>query len=331
MNGNNRKNANIPPRAASPSARGGNATRRTEGSTGPTVKREEGTRPSGQQPRPNGAPNGQRGGQNRGEARPGNDGGHRRESVILLRVLFIAGAAFGAALVVWLLLLLVPIREITVSGESYYTAEELSEALGVEEGGRMYGFRKHRAVKALREELPLLRDVKVKRSLKGTLTLVPKETTASFFVKVSGNYYLLSREDFRVLLEAEDKERLTAYGYYEISLPDVRVAFIGELLEFGKEGRTGYITTLLDKLDASYLYGRITGIRASSQFDLSIIVDGKYNIYLKEIEELDRKLATLEWLIEEPAFQGDAQVEVNISDVARPSIRVVDAIDSEIR
>lgn len=251
--------------------------------------------------------------------------------MILLRVLIAVGALIGAFLLVRLLLLFVPIKEITVAGDSYYTAEELSDAAGLSEGGRMYGFSVSRAKKAMKKDHPLLEGVKIKRSLSGKLTLIPTEVHSTFFVEVSESYYLLSREEFRVLLETEDRDRLTAYGYYEISLPDVRVAFIGELLEFGKEGKTGYLTTLLDALDASYLNGRITGIRASSQFDLSIIVDGKYDIYLKEIEELDRKLATLEWLIEEPAFAGDAQVEVNISNVAAPSIRVVDAIDQEIR
>ena len=194
----------------------------------------------------------------------------------------------------------------------------------------MYGFSGARVRKALKKEYLLLENVKLKRSLGGTLTIIPVEVESDFFVNVSGSYYLLSRDDYRVLMETDDRERLTEHGFYEISLPEVRVAFIGRPLDFGTEGKTEYLATLLKTLDSSFLEGRITGIRASSRFNLSFIVDGKYDVMIGNVTDLDKKLETLERLMQKEVFASGSDVEVNLTDLSAPTTRAVDQINTEV-
>lgn len=249
---------------------------------------------------------------------------------MLLRVLIVLGALLLLIATVRLLLLLVPIEEIVLGGESFYTMEELCTAAGLKTGDRMFGFSAGKLKERLCDVYPLLSDVTFHRSFNGTLKIVPHEVESSFYLRVSGSYYLLSRDELRVLEECNDPERFLAYGCYEISLPDVRVAFIGELLVFGENGKTGYLTTLLDTLEASFLQDRITGVRASEQFALSVLVDGKYDITLGSVSGLERKLENLLFVLDELLPDPESCAEIDLTDLSAPSVRKVDAIDTSV-
>lgn len=320
-------------------------TRRTECSAGSSVNGAErnpvGTsqKPSGGVRRPQSGAQGATSRPQEGAPGPLNGGqapnkqAHRRGSVILLRILTAVGGALALIAVIRLLLLFVPIKEIVVPEDSFYTAEELCETAELSLGKRLFGFSKSRVKNALTEEYPLLSDVKIKRTLGGTLTVIPEEHAADFYVNVSGTYCVLARADFRVLIETDDRERLAQHGLYEISLPDVRVAFLGEPLEFGEEKSNMYIETLLEALDASELSERITGIRAAERFDLSVIVDGKYDITLGSVSELERKLDYFIYMETSGAtgiFESGSHAEVDLSDLTSPTIRAVDEIDATV-
>jgi len=303
-------------------------TRRAEGSTGPSV--QGGTK---------GAPNGtrvMRGDGINGQApksRAPQGGKHRRGSVILFRVLIVLAVLIGLVLAVRLALLFVPIKEIVVPEGGYYTEDELCDATGLEVGGRMFGFSRSRAEKKLLSEYGLLSDVSFQRTLGGTLTITAKEKESRFYVNVSGTYCLLSREDFHVLIQSESPERFEAYGFYEISLPDVRVAFLGDVLKYGDEKENEYVGILLDALDASALAGRVTGIRAAERFSLSVIIDGKYDVSLGSVKDIADKLEYFTVMENSDAteiFRSGSCAEIDLSILSAPTIRAVDAIDKAI-
>lgn len=255
---------------------------------------------------------------------------HRKGSVILLCALLLIALVLTVSLIVRLALLLVPVREMTMEGTSFYSMEEIAAAAGIETGDRMYGFftgAKERAVKA---KLPILKNVTIKRSLSGTLTWIVEEHASEFYVEVAGNYYILSREEYRVLAECDSKERPEAYGLYEISLPAVRVAFLGEILDFGEEGRTGYLKTLLDTLRESGLYERIDGIRASDPYRIDVILDGQLEISLGSVSDLSLKLENLSRMMASEHFPKDTPLVIDLTVLTAPSFQRVDAIDDKI-
>lgn len=258
---------------------------------------------------------------------------HRRGSVILLRILIVLAAAVALAVVVRLLLLLVPIRSIVILDESYYTNEEILDAIGIEEGDRMFGFSSAKAEKRIRKECTLLSDARFDRAFNGTLTVSVKEKESDFYVNVSGTYCLLGREDLRVLVQSDTPDRFLEYGFYEISLPNVRVAFLGDKLEYGSEKENGYVSILLDALDASPLKDRITGIRAAERFHLSVIIDGKYDVTLGDVKDIQDKLdyfSVMEQSDKTEIFRSGGNAEIDLSVLSAPTVRAVDAIDQTI-
>lgn len=270
--------------------------------------------------------------------RDGKDGAesrtpHRRGSVILFRILIVLLSAASAVAVVRLLLLLVPIREIVIADDSYYTDEELLDALALDVGDRMYGFSGGKTEKRVLKECTLLSSVRLKKSLGGILTVSVEEKKSDFYVNVSGTYCLLGREDFCVLLQCATSDRLREYGFFEISLPDVRVAFLSDELEYGSEKENEYVQILLDAIDASPLAERVTGIRAAERFNLSIIVDGKYDVTLGDVEDVKDKLdyfPVMEQSDQSEIFRSGSHAVVDLSVLSAPTVRAVDEIDQTI-
>ena len=309
------KHNHYPSEAASPSASAGHTgTRRTKRPTGLNTNSERkhavgnGTRKDRQLP-------------------------HRKASYIVLRALIAVAIVVATALAVRLMLLVVSIKDIEVSGPSFYTEEELCAAMEIEPGDALFGFKMGRAEKKLLETFPMLSEVTFHRSLGGKLTISVSEEQSSFFVFVSGNYYVLGRNDYRVLYETEDIARLQEYGLYEISLPDVRVAFLGEVLEFGEEGQLYYLDALFDGLERSDFAGRITGVRAADRFNVSFIVDDKYNVTLGTISDLERKLSYLSRMMtseNSSIFKSGKDAEVNLSNLKAPTARTVERINTTI-
>lgn len=303
------KNNHYPSEAVSPSVSGVHGTRRAERPTGSNINGRKRTEKEGAQPR------------------------HRRASYILLRALIAVSIAAFMGLAVRFSLLVIPIKSIEILGPSFYTEEEICEAMEIELGDALFGFGMRRAEKKLLAEFPLISGVEFHRTLGGALTISVAEEKSTFFVFVSGSYYVLGREDFRVLCETEDAERLKDYGLYEISLPDVRVAFLGELLEFGEEGQTYYLDALFDALDRSEFAGRITGVRAAERFNVSFIVDDKYNVTIGNVSDLERKLTYLSRMMASESsaiFTSGKDAEVNLSDLSAPSARTVERINTKI-
>lgn len=258
---------------------------------------------------------------------------HRKGSIILLRGLIAVLIALAVFFVSWLLLLIVSIEEIVIPEGSFYTYEEICEAADLRVGGRMYLRSSAQIRDTLMEKLPMLDDVRIDRDLRGVLRITPVETEYDFYIKVSGNYYLLSRRDYKVLYECEEPSRLTERGCYEISLPEVRVAFLGKPLEFGKEGNNGYVNMLIRTLEGSFLKGRVTGIRAAEQFNVSIIVDGKYNVLLGSVTDIQKKLNYLERMMKSDVsevFTSGSDAEVNLTDLSAPTARMVEKINTAI-
>ena len=255
---------------------------------------------------------------------------HHRGSHILLYATGAIALGLLLYLIVRLALLIIPVREIAVTESDFFTAEEMIEAVGIGEGDRMFGFSVKEKEEHVLSKYPLLKSLRIRRSLSGKLTISAEEKDCKCYVKVSGCYYVLGWENFTVLLESDSDERLKEYGLYEISLPSVRTAFLGEALEFGKAGEGEYVGDLLETLESSFLKGRITGIRASSAYRISVIVDGKYDVVLGGMSDLERKLERLEIMMQSELFLGDAHVEVDLSVLSAPVAKRVERIDDKI-
>ena len=86
---------------------------------------------------------------------------HRKESRIILALSAILVFFLAISAVVALILLIFPVAEIEVSGDSRYSYTEIIEASGVKKGARLYYLNEKKAERKALEGLPYLESVEV--------------------------------------------------------------------------------------------------------------------------------------------------------------------------
>ena len=104
----------------------------------------------------------------------------------ILLFLLICGA-LAAAMTVFF-----KVEEVSVSGNSRYTAQEVVEASGVALGDNLYLLNKNEIVARLTRELPYISQVRIRRQLPSTLTVEVTETQAAAAVESGGTVWLIS-------------------------------------------------------------------------------------------------------------------------------------------
>ena len=105
----------------------------------------------------------------------------------LLTFLFVAAVMFVLSRT-----LLFNIEEFTVEGDDIYSAKELAEAAGIEEGDNMFSLSLAKLEDKIRTELTYVESVSIKRKLPDTLCFEITKANAVMCAEYSGQYAVLS-------------------------------------------------------------------------------------------------------------------------------------------
>lgn len=105
---------------------------------------------------------------------------------------------FAAIFVVASLTVLFPIEEITVQGDTRYSAEEIIEASGVETGDNLWRTSASAVSGKVSTELPYVGSVKLSRTIPSAMTFIVEETSPAYAVK-NGKRYILIDEQGKIL------------------------------------------------------------------------------------------------------------------------------------
>lgn len=206
------------------------------------------------------------------------------------------------------------IKTVEVEGSTRYTPEEIIKAFGVEEGSNLYSFTASDLEREMVLELPYLSKVEIERDLPSTVVIHVVEKQPSMYVEISGDRYLLT-DNMQILEYTDDSSKL--YGLLRVDMEPETVArcIVGEKLLF-EDKRTGDVVeqAYADIIDAG-MVSRINYIDANNRFGIYLGVDGKYDIYMGDIEEFDTKLAfaigILEKLSTIPGDTGNGTIDVS--------------------
>ncbi len=205
------------------------------------------------------------------------------------------------------------VKDVTVEGIVQYDPEIIAEAAGIRVGDSMMSFDGRSLEKKLQADYPLLRDVKVKRSLKGKVTLRVTEETDLYYTCHHSNYYLISAKDRTVLGVSSYGVEYKDYGAVYLGLPEEARVRVGEKITFAylpyepvsapeelatyeiiteeAEEEYAYVWTFIETVrDNAALKDRVTGVALGDRYDLYLIFDGHVKIRFGSMKELERKL-----------------------------------------
>ena len=130
---------------------------------------------------------------------------------------------------------------------------------------------------------------------------------------MSGDYYALD-SDFLVIDETTDRERFINGGVPELVLPNLKSLISGELPEFGAdETEIRKALELIAAIQSSTLKSRLTLVDMESRFDVNIVVDGKYNVYMGDISNVEEKLTAIEKILKSDKLKNYVGADIDAS------------------
>ncbi len=252
----------------------------------------------------------------------------------------------GAAVLCLAVLLLGRLWKVTaVSAEDgqLYSATALIEYAGVEAGDEMLGFDCGAIERRLKEGLPLLDRIQVRRRLNGTVTIRVTEETELYYTRHNMNYYIISATTRRVLCVASSPTEARRVGAVYVGIPESARVRVGEQIRFinlpyapesSAEGEVtyeglisepdekyAYVFTFVEMLAETPLFERVVGMELGDRYDLWLVLEGRIKVRVGSMDELDRKLTMVERSLADQEAEGDLSGElptlVDVSDPAR--------------
>lgn len=182
------------------------------------------------------------------------------------------------------------IKTVEIEGESRYSNEQIIEALSVEYGDNLYSFSATEAEAELSLNLPYLNKVIIERDLPSTLIIHVEEKKPDMYVEINGQKYLLT-DDMQILEYTDEPSKLYGLLMLRMDAETVGRCIVGEKLVFADERTGDVISQAYADISAAGATARVNYIDANNRFGIYIGLDGKYDVYMGDINEFDTKLS----------------------------------------
>lgn len=258
----------------------------------------------------------------------------------LVMICFVGGVML--CLAVLLLTSFWRVGQVTAHDGENYSAARVLECAGVEAGDGMLSFDRFSLKRALKETLPLIDTVKVRRRLNGDVTISFSEFTNLYYTQHNVNYYIISADTKEVLCVYADSAEARRVGAIYLGLPETTRVRVGEELTFinlpyqietdspelvtyeleteEPEIEYAYVYDFVEALMSSPLAPRVTGMELGDRFDIWFVLDHSIKVRVGGMEELERKLTFTERSLREQEDKGfDANGLPTLVDVSDPA------------
>lgn len=253
-------------------------------------------------------------------------------------------AAILIAILLAALFLLIPIREIEVTGEvELFNEGEIIEASECVQGKSLHWRSSGRIERNIRNNLPLTEEVKVTKSLFGKIKIDIQFSDVEFYCRIDEKYYAID-ENLRVLDIDESYGKYKAFGAVRVHIPEVREPVLGQSLVFydtveetDTEGETlyevkdvkqyAYVSEFLSTLkENGYLEGA-DGAILTEKFDVRLIYANKFSVRFGDVRDLDLKFRIFYEIMAENSIGYAERVTVDLSDPSKATARADNSLD----
>ena len=200
------------------------------------------------------------------------------------------------------------VETIEVNGNEKYSYEEIVSMIPVEIGDNIYSFKAGETEESIMRALPYVGAVNISRDLPKTVIVDITEEKAYFAADLAGETYLLS-SGLKVL-ERTNGVSASETGLTELKVSNVRRCVVGETMEF-VDGRTAdAINELYAVFEKNYINDDITSLDVRSRFDIYFDYQGRFEVYMGDMQNCDIKIRFLVGIIAElyPTDRGTIDV-----------------------
>ncbi|MGN0493620.1 MAG: cell division protein FtsQ/DivIB [Acutalibacteraceae bacterium] len=208
----------------------------------------------------------------------------RRRMLIGLTLLIVLLIVAGAALS---LTVFFPIESLSAKGSAKYTSEQIIAASGINKGDNL--FTASVKLDELREKLPYIESVKLKRNLPGSLTITVADAEAYACYYTDNKYFLVSKSGYVLENPDEKPNELTL-----ITASGVKCE-LGKRVEFSDE-KTQTLITEIGKYAGEYGV-TLNSIDITDELSLTVKAENRFTVNLGTSNYLENKFAHLSGMI----------------------------------
>lgn len=235
----------------------------------------------------------------------------RRAFSYSLLVLFVLASALTICVCVFF-----HVETFEIKGESPYTVEEIVAASGFAKGDNLYAQSCGAAQRRIREALPYVERVTVRKAIPGTIAIQIQQSAPTFYVEAGGDGYILS--DKLKVLEKTDKGQGSSHLIHVYGMQMDGVA-PGKLLQPDRDTDAEMLREIYDSMAQN-------GIQSVKSIDLrdknavSFVYNENIRVQLGSMSQLSYKLTFVRKVINDK-ISANERVIVDASQAGRVSVR----------
>lgn len=243
---------------------------------------------------------------------------------ILLRVIAVLAAVVLSVLcVIKVIKGFMKVSEFEVLGAIPYEREDIINATGVRFGDKLYSVDTDKVEKNILEECAYIKDVSVSAKFPNTLKISLEAYAVTWYIEIEGDYYSLDK-DLRVLEETPNGEKFKNGGITRLTLPNVKSAIVGSKLTYGEsDAEREFSESFMTMVKQMSFKTRLTLVDIDNRFDINIGVDGVYDVYMGNKNNLEEKLKALETALADKRLENCVSAKIDVSDPSSVYIRPV--------
>lgn len=227
----------------------------------------------------------------------------------LVLVILVLAAAVGATTVFF------RVNEVTVSGETRYTADELIATSGITEGDNMCFLNDKGVKSSLENTYPYLDTIKLKRHFPDTIEIAVTERTPLMTVKLdNGELFYVDRSG-KVLeqLESEDEagDTIMVVGTNSNELA------VGETVNETDDSKIISVLDLLSSFEEYELLDKIIDVDITESFNVKVNYNDQYTLELGTLDNIDHKIQFLIAILKRDDLSPQGVIDLSSDKEAR--------------
>ena len=216
-----------------------------------------------------------------------------------------------------------PVTSFELYGITQYAEAELLVNAGIKAGDKLYGIDLEAAEKSAMEKCLYISEIRFERVFPNKLIIAVEEKTPMWYLEVSGDYYVLD-ENFCVIEETRAEQKLISLGVPKLILPNIKALVVGEVPSFGKdETEIRKALELIVAVQSTSFKSRVTLVDMESRFDVHVVVDGVYEVYMGDTSNVKEKLDAVEEILKTEELKSFAGASINVSVPDAVSVKPV--------
>lgn len=198
----------------------------------------------------------------------------------------------GCVVLIFIISIFLQVGSIEVRGNSHYTAQEIAEAAGIEEGDNLFFVNRFAAVGGIIAKLPYVETVSITTQLPGTVILEITESQALAYVELESQRWIIDRS-CKVLAQDSSDE---SAGLIRVTGLTPSNPEVGETV-VPSDGNSAAVETLAEMLDQLQRRGMAelaTGIDISDPGAPRMDYGGRFTVLFGSAESINYQFAKLE-------------------------------------